>query len=402
MVGVVVLPRARCAALELETAIALARASAPAVQAAEARVAAARAHWYQSGRWRNPELELRGENWRVRPDLHATNPPLDFFATLTQLFELGGKRAKRQAVAMAERERAHEQARLVERDVSVQAATWFLTVVRAHAELDAVENAASDLGRLRDIAARRVEQGRAPAAELLKLQAEEARLGTAAVELKTQESTALNALRQLLAKPDLRAEELSMPRVVVPPEDADRDLVEKLLQQHPEYRAATAEKERALRALELEQARRIPDPALTAGYKRTEDRDTLVAGVVLPIPVFDTNWGNVQRAVAELSAASAEAEATVLRLRAELFGLLARWRSLAARAERMEQDLLAPAAGVRHAARVAFEEGTGEIVALVDAERVYLEARRTAIGTRAEAVAAATAWRIFSGETTAP
>ncbi len=73
-------------------------------------------------------------------------------------------------------------------------------------------------------------------------------------------------------------------------------------------------------------------------------------------------------------------------------------RLLDERARRVEDDLLRPAEVVRVAARSAFREGATDILNLVDAERVYLEARREALLVRLDALAAAIEARVILGE----
>jgi cobalt-zinc-cadmium efflux system outer membrane protein len=284
--------------------------------------------------------------------------------------------------------------------MAVTTASVFLNAVRIREELGVVSESTQAITALHEIARRRVTEGRLAEAEQRKLQAELGRLATLAAELEANQSVAMQQLRQLLREPDIDIAALLAPPLPAPPGDTSRDfeVVEQVLQQHPEYRAVLAEKERAQHTLELEQARRIPDPTITGGYKRTDHRDTLVAAVVIPIPVFDTNWGNIQKATAEVAAANAGAEAIVLRLRNELLGLLTRWRSSAARARAAQQEMVEPAASVRHAAQVAFREGSGDLLALVDAERVYLEVRRIALASWAEATLAGQTWLIVRGD----
>ncbi|MCX8072524.1 MAG: TolC family protein [Candidatus Binatia bacterium] len=388
----------KAAALDISSAIARALERSPAVRAATEQVAAAQASWYQASRWHNPVAELRGENWRLAPELRADNPDLDFFATVSQLVELGGKRAARQAVAWAGVNLAQQQARALRQHFALETAKQFIAVLRLREELEIVGESEHEIAALRAIAERRVREGKLAVAEQLKLEAELGRLRTIATELHASEAIALQQLRQLLDDPQLPPDTLEKPQFETPPSLGDTVIVEEVLRKHPEYQASVAAKERAQHALDLEQARRIPDPAITAGYKRTAARDTLVTGVSVPLPVLDTNRGNVQRATAELSAANALVDATAQRVRAELFAVLSRWRALAARMLSAHEEMIEPASNVRRAAQVAFHEGSGEILALVDAERVYLEVRRTVVGTWAEAVFAAQTWRILSSD----
>jgi len=60
--------------------------------------------------------------------------------------------------------------------------------------------------------------------------------------------------------------------------------------------------------------------------------------------------------------------------------------------------LVDPAEIVRRAARAALREGSGDVLRLVDAERVATEARREALELRLAAVLAAVRARVALGE----
>jgi outer membrane protein TolC len=75
---------------------------------------------------------------------------------------------------------------------------------------------------------------------------------------------------------------------------------------------------------------------------------------------------------------------------------------LAQAADRVEQDLVAPAEVVRRAARARLREGGGNLLDLVDAERVAVSARRSLLDLRLEAVLAAVRARLALGEELAP
>ena len=155
---------------------------------------------------------------------------------------------------------------------------------------------------------------------------------------------------------------------------------------HPEVAAARARVERAQRARALEQARRLPDPFITTGYKRTAGFNAAEAGVTMSIPLFDRNGVAIARAAGEESAAAADRAAIERRLTAEITALLDASRTLSARALRVSQELLEPATGVRNAALATFREGTADVLKLIDAERVFADVRRAALELRLEAL----------------
>jgi cobalt-zinc-cadmium efflux system outer membrane protein len=132
--------------------------------------------------------------------------------------------------------------------------------------------------------------------------------------------------------------------------------------------SARARLARAQRVLELEKARRLPDPTLIAGYKRTGGADTLVTGVIVPLPLFDQNTGNIERATADEQAAAFELD--TLRTQ-QLAAMVVLIQSAQALTEARASIATPPASGNRSPRRaLAFREGAANILQLVDAERV--------------------------------
>lgn len=387
------LPRSVCA-LTLFDVLERVRSHHPALRAAAARIAAARQAWIQAGRWKNPELELRSENLHFGTPLAAPQPSIDFFATLTQVLEVGGKPGLRQAVAAAEQAEAEANRARVDLELRLSAIALFFTALRAQQEAAVLNRTNQELERLTQIATLRVRAGHSPRAEAAKLRAEQSRFRAQLSELSVERQQALTGLQLLLGSTEpLPAEEIAEPPLPAPPEGAVESLIDTALRHHPDYRLAAASRDRAERQVRLERARQIPDPALTAGYKRTESTDTWVSGVTIPLPILDTNRANVQRALAEHQAAEASLSALELELKSKLAGIVLQSRELFARAQRLPEDLLEPAAAALHAARVSVEEGGGDLLALVDATRVHADAQRAVIRARAEAGATGYTWQ---------
>lgn len=390
-------------ALTLPEVLAQVQSQHPALAAANARIEAARAAWVQAGRWRNPELELRAENLRASPPLSRAQPSLDFFATLTQVLEVAGKPGLRRLVAAAEREQAEANRARVKLDLALAALGVYFTALRSHLEVTMLARTHEQLRHLAQLAERRVLEGRSPAAEAAKLGAELARFDERRSELALDEERALEGLQLLLGRGErVRGDELREPPLPLPPAGELEPLIARALQQHPDYKLAMANCARTRGQLALERAKQVPDPALTAGYKRTESTDTWVGGLTIPLPLLDTNRANVERAIAEHQAAEAALSALERELRSSITGVLLSARALHDRAQRLPAQLLEPAKAALTAARAAFTEGTGDLLALVDAERVAAEAERTLVQTRTEAAAALYTWAILAGEPIAP
>jgi cobalt-zinc-cadmium efflux system outer membrane protein len=390
--------------LTVDEAVARAQANAPRAQAATHRVAAARGALLQATRLPNPALELREENLTFSDDSdNGSEPSLDFFATLSQLVEVGGKRGARRGVATAEVQVADAGLAQVRQSLAVDTMRRYVAAVRARNLGLVLTDAQAGLQGVVSTMERRVAQGYAAEADLMKFRAESARLGVQVARAQLEFDRQAAALAALIgdAAPPAPAQLVDPPQLAAPAGDPT-ELVQHAVERRPEVRAAGAQLERAKQALALEEARRLPDPELTAGYKRTQSTNTLVTGVVVPLPLFNTNAGNIARAAAEERAAAADVEVLRRELSAELSALLLAAHELSRRARRIGQDVLRPAEVVWTAARSAFREGGADILQLVDAERVYTEARRDALDLRLEAFAAAYEAHLYLAAEAAP
>ncbi|MGE0360813.1 MAG: TolC family protein [Vicinamibacterales bacterium] len=380
-------------ALTLADALAAARASAPELAAAAARAGAADAASERAGRFLNPLAELRAENW---PADAPGGLPLDVFVTLTQPFELGGKRDARRATAAAAAAAAGAGRALAWRAVATAVTADYLAALRAREHARALGAHADSLSESVRVVGRRVEVGTAPESELLKLRTEEAR---AAVDRARAELAAARGAATLGARigRDVPLDQLqSVPLPPLPPGSTAVNPA------HPELALSTSAVAVARAALDLEQARRLPDVGVTAGYKRTAGFNTGLAAITVPVPLFDRN--GVARALADGQhrAAALDRDATERRLR----GLMAATRpvaeALAGRAATARASLVEPARAARDAARAAFAAGALDVLRLVDAERVFIDASLAAIDLEIDAVAAAIEARLAAGEEPLP
>ena len=378
--------------LTLADALTRARAEAPALAAVRARIDGARDARLRAGRLVNPAVELRSENWASGA---PGGLPLDVFATVTQTVELGGKRGARRAAADASLTSATAAEGVAWRDIARAVTSDYLTALRYRDEARALAAHAESLAEASRVMGRRVAVGSAPEAELLKLRTEEARAVVARTRADLAAARALATLGAALGL-DVQPEQLQRPAVPPPAAAAAVPAT------HPDLLAASGAVELARAAVALERARGVPDVAVNAGVKRTSGYNTGVAAVTVPIPLFDRN--GVARALAEgqLHAAERERDATERRLRGALSSARTAAATLSTHAADAQATLVAPARGARDAARAAFAAGALDVLRLVDAERVFIDATIVTLELEFDAVAAAIDARLAAGEEPLP
>jgi cobalt-zinc-cadmium efflux system outer membrane protein len=118
------------------------------------------------------------------------------------------------------------------------------------------------------------------------------------------------------------------------------------------------------------------------GTRTSPGATSLIAGVSLPLPIFDQNRGEIARASAERDAAAFELAAAERTARAEVTGayeaaqlLTERTGVLATRGPGGTPAYLARADEARRIALGAYREGAVPLLSVIDAARAWGEAR---------------------------
>ena len=147
-----------------------------------------------------------------------------------------------------------------------------------------------------------------------------------------------------------------------------------------ELRSARAEVASAEAALRLARRERLPEPTVTAGYKRQSDGFSGVfLGLSTPLPVFDRNRGAIDARQARFQAAETRRILTERQVERDVRRAHAAYASLAERYELISGELLGEAGALLNAAQVGYDEGEMSLVELLDAAEAYRDARTSTI-----------------------
>lgn len=125
----------------------------------------------------------------------------------------------------------------------------------------------------------------------------------------------------------------------------------------------------------------VRDLAATLGAKRSGGMTSMVAGLSIPLPLFDPNRGEIARATAERDAATFDLAARERTARAELTGAYDAARLLTDQAVQLTRasggrpPFLARADEARRVALGAYREGAVSLLQVIDAARAWNEAR---------------------------
>lgn len=165
--------------------------------------------------------------------------------------------------------------------------------------------------------------------------------------------------------------------------------LERAFEQRLDLKALSAERRRADLDRRAARRRRIPEPVVTAGWKRTESlglSDTgYVAAVTVPLPVFNRGRLEAARATAEGERLALDEEILVRGIRAEVEAAVARETAIRSANEKFGNDVERRAVEVTRIARMKYDEGESGILELLDTHRTSLRTQLRALAARYEA-----------------
>lgn len=379
-------PQAAAAAtaepLSLAKAIELALEGNPEVAAAKRQLEATEGQVLQGRSRPNPELAYSLEDARskTRTQSWQLNLPL----------ELGGKRAARTKAAEKSREQAQAQLAELQATVRANVAAAYFDVLTAQERLVLARDSAALAKSSTDTVSKRVAAGKVSPVEESKARVAEAGVRVELAQAASEQRNALSRLFALLGRIDApytvlegKAENLpSVPSLV--------DL-QPLIASSPGVVLARIEVDRRKALTDLEQSKRVPDVTVSVGMQRSNEtqRNVLLFGVSLPLPVFDRNQGNLLEALKLEDKARDELQAATVRLHSEVAQARERLSTITAEVQSLQQEVLPGAKSAYDAATIGFENGKFNFLEVLDAQRTYFTAKSQYLKALGEAHRAA-------------
>ncbi len=403
-VSVLVLVPARMATAEpsatlplgLEAAVSMARQNSQLVRAARLRIGEAEGDLTGASILLVNNLDLAVSAGPRTSGLVEDVQTTDFEIGVGQRFEIGGQRAHRIKRARAELEAARAVSADVERVIDLAIARTFYAALADEARLELLNQNEGLAKELYDIARRRLEAGEGTPLELntARIRLAEAQRRTMAAHTRLQAATV--RLAELLGlPPDTRLDpQGDLPRG----EETSRvdALVTRALQFRPDLAGATHNVEASAAAIELAEAETWPDPELGVSYSEEEGDRILMVGLRVPLPFFNRNQGERERALATRDRRAAERDALRLSIESELLQALLVYDQ-ARRALRLyDAEVLAAQSeslDLLQRALEAGEVGLADVIVVqrevIEGREGYLDVRLALAQARAAALAAA-------------
>ncbi|QNM83329.1 TolC family protein [Sphingomonas sabuli] len=354
--------------LSLAQALDEAAARSPAIVAAEAEVAAAEARIRQAGYRSNPELSLEVENFAGTGELRGLRSTETTIA-VNQRLDLGGRRSARVSAAEAQLNVQRLRLAIARADLFQSVREQFARSIAAREKLAQADDNVTRARELARVAGILVEAGRDPPLRGLRArsalaQAEAEREAAVADELAARSSlAALFGVSLPVGSVVGTALDLT-PRNVNP--DISLDV-----------RLADAERAAAAAGVREQLAERRLDPAVGVGVRHVRETGDvgLVAGLSMPLRLFDRNQGNIDAARQAANAADARRASTLATTTARARNAIANVEAAQRRVEALEKAAVPEASEALRLAELSYREGRASLLELIDIQNAYTAAR---------------------------
>ncbi|PAU95819.1 transporter [Aliifodinibius salipaludis] len=332
----------------------------------------------------NPQLNAEMENFGGTGPFEGYEGR-EVTVKLGQKILLGADRLKRKRLAGTTKELAgwdYEAQRL---DVLTGVTKAYISALEAQRQWQQQKELVDVAQNLYDSISAQVKAGKVSKLAQTKAQVE---LSRAKIDLKNarnQWESARSSLASYWGSEQPQFEQLkgqlSMPSTV--PEYAK---VQTYIQRNPDVARWATELQQRESALDLAQARGIPDIIVSGGYKRAENlgASAAIVGVSIPLPFFDRNQGNIKAAKYQLSRVETQREAAVSQTYKALQTAYNRLNAAAHEVNQLQEQVLPGAKTAFEAAQTGYRQGKFDYLEVLDAQRTLFSTRTRYIQALAE------------------
>ena len=384
--------------LTLKTALRLALLQSPHLNVFALEVRARDARTLQNSLLPNPEFSIETENIAGSGNFNGLDAAETTFS-LGQLIELAGKREKRFRIAALQSDLAYwayETARL----------EIFSEVVDSYTATNAAQQRISIQKEILEVTKdfqvkidRRVEAGRLSPAEAMRAEVlvnnAQMRLTTLQKELsKTRYrlAAAWNSSDPLFSSVEGNLDH----RFGVP----DKNNLRLLLKNNPLLARWDTELKKRRAQHDLARADAVPDPVISGAYRHFNESgdNAFVAGISIPLPLFNRNQGAIQEARVRVEQAQQQQRAVLNRLTARLNRLVITLKKLVDEKESIKNEIIPKSAQTLKIISQGFEQGKFQFLDVMTAQQTLFEARERLLDVRLELYQTATGIETLIGK----
>lgn len=349
--------------------------------AARQRLAIAQGRLVQARFRPNPTLDTEYGS----PRFLGGEAESDFSVGVTQVFELGGKRNRRVAVAELELQQARAEVTALERQVAVGIRAAYARAVSAARQLDAVEKLLAADAELVRVTDARLKEGDVAPLDANLVRVESDRLRVQQIEARSQLETALLEIRTL-AGFDVSEPLRLAPQAERPPrlDLGLTELTETALRERADLQAAIIGERLGTARINLAKSNAVPNVAGSVRYSRnksiidfpptiggnTINKDNaLTFGVSVDIPIFNRNQGEIASATGEQLQAARTREFLEATVKRDVAVAYRQYRAAAEKLVLYATQILPRSEANLNTVRAAYNAGEFSVFEVVNEQR---------------------------------
>jgi len=361
--------------LPLRSAWALALAQGPELAVYAWEIRAEEAAVMQAGLLPNPELEIEVENFGGSGDFSGFDGSETTIA-IGQTILLGGKLRKRVELARLGRDLAGWDYEVARVEALTRVAGDFVATLAAQERLTLARETEALAEHVFSMIGERVEAGKISPVERTKARVElaQARLVRQRAEKELEAARYRLAANWGSTSPRFDQAVGDLNDVRMPP-PAER-LVERI-ELNPDLARWATEMAARRAAIDLARAEGVPDVTLFGGPKLLEgtDETAFIAGMAIPIPLFDRNQGGILDARIRQAQTERLRQAVEVRVRTDLYAAYQSLDAAYIEVQAVRDEIEPCARSAFEAAEEAFRQGKIDALDLLDAERTLFGIR---------------------------
>lgn len=360
--------------LTLTQAVDEAMMNSPRVASANAAIKTAKGLSEQADTSPNPSLDLQGTNLAGNGIYREVDNTDQYFYGLSQQIELGGKRAARRGAADKQLHIAELDAAIARMDVERDVKQAFATAVAAQESLRLAQDALNIAQQELKSVSRRVAEAASP---LIQKSKAEVTLATAKynVEQGRQEAAAARTQLATVLGRSALGETLDASSFFEVSDTAQPDI--EAIERTPDMLRLRLQEDHARALLDIEKAGAIPDPTINAGVSRLQQTgdQAFVIGLSIPIPVMNSNRGNISAARAQVTRTASDQQTARLDLLRRYNLAKSAQRTAYMKATSYSGTVLPAAEEAFKLSRQGYGAGKFQYLEVLDAQRTLFDAR---------------------------
>jgi cobalt-zinc-cadmium efflux system outer membrane protein len=356
------------------------------LQAARQRLAIAEGRLRQARLRPNPTLDAEYGS----PRFLGGEAESDLSVGVSQVFELGGKRSKRAAVAELELQQVRAEVLALERQLAAEIRTAYTNAVAAARQLDVIERLIAADEEIVRVTEARLNEGDVAPLDVNLVKVELNRLKVQMIQTKSELETQTLQLKALTATDVAESLRLA-PQADRPPrlELGLGELTELALKERADLQAARIGERLGSARINLARANAVPNIAGSVKYSRSTgitdlpasaggglaiDKDSeLTFGVSIDIPVFNRNQGEIAAATGEQVQATRQREFLETTIRRDVAVAYRKYRAAAESLVLYSTQILPRAEENLRSVQAAYGYGDFSIFEVVSEQRRLTE-----------------------------